>query len=66
MMISEETCDTGDRSNDAENSALPLQEYFLFFIFFYRKIENNLTNVKHMRHQKSYLILINLKIVVSL
>ncbi len=28
-MISEESCDTKDRSTDAENSALPSQEYIL-------------------------------------
>jgi len=46
MMISEISCDTGDWSNDAENSAF----------FLNRKIENNLTNkcslVKQMRLSK--------------
>ncbi len=29
-MISERSCDTEDWSNDAENSALPSQEYITF------------------------------------
>ncbi len=29
-MISEGSCDTEDQSNDAENSALPSQEYIIF------------------------------------
>jgi len=32
-MISEESCDTEDWSNDAENSALPSQEKNLFKIY---------------------------------
>ncbi len=30
IMISEGSCDTEDQSNDAENSALPSQEYIIF------------------------------------
>ncbi len=32
-MISEEPCDTEDWSNDAENSAVSLQEYIAFNIY---------------------------------
>ncbi len=38
-MISEESCDPEDWSNDAENSALPSQE--LNYILKYIKIENS-------------------------
>jgi len=38
-MISEGSCDTKDWSNDAENTALPSEEYITFFK--YIKIENS-------------------------
>jgi len=40
-MISEASCDTEDLSNDAENSALPSQEYILINCLKYIKREDS-------------------------